>query len=310
MSELATDPVQPRRVLVVDDSEVEGLYIQALLQPEFTVIVANNLIAFWAHMAEEAPDLILLDVMMKEITGFELAQQLKRNHEYKAIPIIFVTSLDQAGDIERGFEVGGHDYVKKPFLTQELRARVRSALRLKNLEHDLRMRSVTDYLTGAYNRRYFFEAVNSNLSYAQRMRRNLCIAVLDIDFFKKINDEYGHEAGDAVLVHFTNTIRDQIRKYDILARFGGEEFVIQFFDCTIAKCVDMLNRVKNKLIETPCITGGRTINYTFSAGLASLEEIAPKEPIERLIEQADRRLYHAKETGRNRFVTEAKPEPA
>jgi PleD family two-component response regulator len=141
-------------------------------------------------MAEEAPDLILMDVMMQEITGFELALQLKRNHEYKAIPIIFVTSLDQARDIERGFEVGGHDYVKKPFLTQELRARVRSALRLKNLEHDLRMRSVTDYLTGAYNRRYFFEAVNSNLSYAQRMRRNLCIAVLDIDFFKKINDEH------------------------------------------------------------------------------------------------------------------------
>jgi diguanylate cyclase (GGDEF)-like protein len=278
MSETAIEPVQPRRVLVVDDSEVESLYIQALLQPEFTVVVANNLIAFWAHMAEEAPDLILMDVMMQEITGFELALQLKRNHEYKAIPIIFVTSLDQARDIERGFEVGGHDYVKKPFLTQELRARVRSALRLKNLEQDLRMRSVTDYLTGAYNRRYFFEAVNSNLSYAHRMRRNLCVAVLDIDFFKKINDEYGHEAGDAVLVHFTQPIRDQIRKYDILARFGGEEFVIQFFDCTVTKCVDMLTRIRNKLVESPCLTGGRSISYTFSAGLSSLDEIAPSNP--------------------------------
>jgi two-component system cell cycle response regulator len=194
---------------------------------------------------------------------------------------------------------------KKPFLTQELRARVRSALRLKNLEHDLRMRSVTDYLTGAYNRRYFFEAVNSNLSYAQRMRRNLCIAVLDIDFFKKINDEHGHEAGDAVLVHFTQTIRDQLRKYDILARFGGEEFVIQFFDCAVTKCIDLLTRIRNKLVESPCMVGGRSMGYTFSAGLASLDEIAPVEPIERLIEMADRRLYQAKESGRNRFVSTA-----
>jgi len=305
MPETATEEVHPRRVLVVDDSEVESLYIQALLQPEFTVIVANNLIDFWANMAEEAPDLILMDIMMQEISGFELALQLKRNHEYKAIPIIFVTSLDQARDIERGFEVGGHDYVKKPFLTQELRARVRSALRLKNLEHDLRMRSVTDYLTGAYNRRYFFEAVNINLSYAQRMRRNLCIAVLDIDFFKKINDEHGHEAGDAVLVHFTQTIRDQIRKYDILARFGGEEFVIQLFDCAVTKCIDLLTRIRNKLVESPCVVGGRSMGYTFSAGLASLDEIAPVEPIERLIEMADRRLYQAKESGRNRFVSTA-----
>lgn len=303
MPQTAPEPIQPRRVLVVDDSEVEALYIEALLRPEFSVVVANNLISFWAQMAEEAPDLILMDVMLKEISGFELTLQLKRNSEYNPIPIIFVTSLDQASDIERGFEVGGHDYVKKPFLTQELRARVRSALRLKNLEQDLRLRSVTDYLTGAYNRRYFFEAVAGNLSYAQRMRRNLCIAVFDIDWFKKINDEHGHEAGDAVLVHFTLTIRDQIRKYDILARFGGEEFVVQFFDCTIGKCIDMLTRIRNKLVESPCMTAGRSISYTFSAGLSSLDEMSPVDPIERMIEIADKRLYEAKAAGRNRFVT-------
>lgn len=292
------------RILILDDSEVESLYLEALLKGEFVVILAHNLIDFWAHMAEEPPDLILLDVMQKEISGFELCSQIKRNSEYGVIPVIFVTSLDSATDIERGFEVGGHDYVTKPVMQRELKARMRAALRLKSLEHELRMRSVTDYLTGAYNRRYFFEAVQSNLSYATRMRRNLCIAVLDIDFFKNVNDQFGHEAGDAVLQHFTQTIKGQIRKYDILARFGGEEFVIQFFDCTIGKSIDFLNRICVALQNSVCESGGHAIQYTFSAGVGSLTEISPVDPIEKLVELADKRLYHAKNTGRNKIVSE------
>lgn len=293
------------RILILDDSEVESLYLEALLKNEFQVELAKNLIDFWAHMAEEPPDLILLDVMQKEISGFELCSQIKRNSEYGVIPVIFVTSLDSATDIEKGFEVGGHDYVTKPVMQRELKARMRAALRLKNLEHELRMRSVTDYLTGAYNRRYFFEAVQSNLSYATRMRRNLCIAVLDIDFFKNVNDKYGHQAGDAVLQHFTQTIKSQIRKYDILARFGGEEFVIQFFDCTITKSIEFLNRICAALTTSACDAGGHAIVYTFSAGLGSLSEISPVDPIERLVELADKRLYVAKNTGRNKIVSES-----
>lgn len=291
------------RVLLMDDSEVESLYLEALLAGEFQVIVAKNLIDFWAHVAEEAPDLILMDVMHHEISGFELTAQLKRNSEYHGIPVIFVTSLDSAQDIEKGFEVGGHDYVTKPVMQRELKARMRAALRIKNLEDELRRRSVTDYLTGAYNRRYFFEAVESNLSYAQRMRRILCIAMLDIDFFKKINDQYGHEAGDAVLQHFTQTIRGQIRKYDILVRFGGEEFVIQFFDCTPEKCLGMLTRVQHALQQEPCKVSEQIIPYTFSGGLASLEEANPENIIEGLVELADRRLYVAKNGGRNKIVS-------
>lgn len=291
------------RVLIADDSEVETMYLEALLSQEFNIVIARNLIEFWAHMAEESPDLILMDVMLKEISGFELAKQVKRNSEYSPIPIIFVTSLDSATDIETGFEVGGHDYVTKPLMQRELKARMRAALRLKSLEHELRLRSVTDYLTGAYNRRYFFEAVESNLSYAQRMHRNLCIAILDIDFFKKVNDTHGHEAGDAVLQHFTLTIRGQIRKYDILARFGGEEFVIQFFDCTIEKSMEMLNRVCIALEKKPCQTNTALIGYTFSAGLASLDEVADGSQVEKLVELADKRLYIAKNAGRNQIIS-------
>lgn len=301
---MVNPPAKPR-ILVVDDSEVEVMYLEALLSSEFDVEQAQTLIDVWAHLAENPPDLILMDVMQKEISGFELVAQLKRNSEYQLIPVIFVTSLDSADDIEKGFEVGGHDYVTKPVMQRELKARIRSALRLKGLEQELRMRSVTDYLTGAYNRRYFYEAVQSNLSYALRMRRNLCIAVLDIDFFKKVNDQYGHEAGDAVLQHFTETIKGQIRKYDILARFGGEEFVIQFFDCTIAKSMDFLGRICTALAASPCDTGGQKILYTFSGGLASLSEMSQVDPIEKLVELADKRLYIAKNTGRNRIVSES-----
>ncbi|MBS0617853.1 MAG: diguanylate cyclase [Spirochaetes bacterium] len=291
------------RILMFDDSEVERIYVEALLKGEFAVETASDLIDFWAHMAGDPPDLILLDVMQKEISGFELCEQIKRNSEYAMIPIIFVTSLDSAQDIERGFDVGGHDYVTKPMMQRELKARMRSALRLKRLESELRMRSVTDYLTGAYNRRYFHEVITANLSYAQRMKRNLCIAMLDIDFFKKVNDKFGHEAGDAVLQHFTDTIKSQIRKYDILARYGGEEFVIQFFDCDIQKSLHFLERIYAALKANPCTVNMHTIEYTFSAGLSSLEEAQPENPIDKLIELADKRLYIAKNSGRNRVVS-------
>lgn len=303
---VATPADHVPRVLVVDDSEVETLYIESLLGKEFDVVLACNLIEFWAQMAEQAPDLILMDVMLREISGFELAKQVKRNSEYGTIPIIFVTSLDSAEDIEQGFEVGGHDYVTKPVMQRELKARIRAALRLKHLEDELRLRSVTDYLTGAYNRRYFYEAVDSNLGYAQRMHRNMCVATLDIDFFKKVNDQYGHEAGDVVLQHFTRTIKAHIRKYDILARFGGEEFVVQFFDCTPERCIEMLTRVQHALRDTPCVTAGHTIAYTFSAGLASLEESSGDNIIENMVELSDKRLYEAKGAGRNRIIS---PEP-
>ncbi|HRP67975.1 MAG TPA: diguanylate cyclase [Turneriella sp.] len=293
----------PPRILIFDDSEVERLYLEALLKNEFHVETAKDLIDFWAHIAEDAPDLILLDVYLPQISGFELCKQLKKNSEYASIPIIFVTSLDNANDIEEGFDVGAHDYVTKPVMQRELKARIRAALRIKHLEQELRLRSVTDYLTGPYNRRYFYEVVIANMSYAIRMRRNLCIAMLDIDFFKKVNDNYGHEAGDAVLKHFTGTIKYQIRKYDILARYGGEEFVIQFFDCTLERGLEFLNRIRDALATSPCVYESHTIYYTFSAGIVSLEEVDADSPLERMIEMADKRLYSAKKSGRNRNVS-------
>lgn len=299
------------RVLIADDSDTAILYLETLLKNEFRIVAARTLIEFWAHLAEEPPDLILMDVMQKEISGFELVKQIKRISEYSGIPVIFVTRLDSAADIEAGFEAGCHDYVTKPVMQRELKARMRAALRLKLLEHELRMRSVTDYLTGAYNRRYFFEVMVGNLSYAQRMKRNLCIGMLDIDFFKKINDLHGHEAGDMVLQHFTNTIKSQIRKYDILARFGGEEFVIQFFDCDVSKSQELLARIQRCLVEEHCEIPDGRITFTFSAGVSSLSEIEGDNIVERLIEIADRRLYEAKMTGRNRLVvSDARPAPA
>lgn len=253
-------------------------------------------------MAEESPDLILMGVQLPEISGFELCRQLKQMDEYKLIPVIFVTARDHSENIEAGFSAGGHDYVTRPSMERELTARMQAALRLKQLEKELRLRSVTDYLTGAYNRRYFSEVIGSNLSYAQRMKRNLCIAMLDLDFFKKINDLHGHEAGDAVLQHFTRTIRGQVRKYDVLARFGGEEFVIQFFDCDLPQSYELLERVRRRILKVPCTLPDARIAYTFSAGVASLQESTGADPIESLIQIADKRLYDAKASGRNRVV--------
>lgn len=292
----------PQHILLFDDSEVERLYLEAVLSADYKVTVAANLIDFWANLSEDPPDLILMDVTLKEMSGFDLTKQLKLLPEYQLIPVIFVTSLDSAADIEEGFACGGHDFVSKPIRQRELKARIRSAVRISRLESELRLRSITDYLTGIYNRRFFFETIHTNLNYAQRMRRSFSLAILDIDFFKKINDKYGHETGDAVLKHFAQMVKSQIRRYDVVARLGGEEFIIQFLDSDPAACIVRLNRIRDNIAAAPCQFNGETIAYTYSGGVAGLTEVSMSRPIDEMVELADKRLYAAKAAGRDRFI--------
>jgi len=294
---------EPRKkILIVDDSKTESMMCRAYLERDYDVEVAANAIEFYAELATALPDVILMDIVMKDITGFELVAQIKQKDEYRGIPVIFLSGLTDESDIVKGFEVGAHDYLRKPFGAHELRARIASIIKIKSLEEQLKLQSITDYLTGAYNRRHFFEVAESHAQYCARMKKVYCLALFDIDHFKKINDEYGHDAGDAVLIHLVSIVKAQLRAYDVFARHGGEEFVIQFVDCTPEKSLAALERIRAQIASEPAQFGDNKLSYTFSAGLVTcLEHIEPTE-IEKLLTLADKRLYEAKAAGRNKII--------
>lgn len=291
-----------RKILVVDDSKTECLLLQLYLQKDYDVTIAENAIEFYADLAASLPDLILMDIVMKDISGLDLVRQIKQKDEYKEIPVIFLSGLSDEADIVRGFEAGAHDYVRKPFGPSELMARITSVMQIKILQEQLRLQAITDYLTGAFNRRHFFSLAKSHAEYCTRMKRPYCLALLDIDFFKKINDTWGHDAGDQILIHFVNLIKSELRAYDVFARHGGEEFVIQFVDCTAERSLGVLERLRAQLLANPPQYDGNTIPYTFSGGLVASIEMPAATPLDKLLQVADKRLYAAKNAGRNKLM--------
>jgi diguanylate cyclase (GGDEF)-like protein len=290
-------------ILVVDDSHLDTTVINRLLS-DYRVMSAGSGDEMWKLLEAETPSIILLDVVLPGDDGFALAERLSKHERYADIPIIFITSKDTGGDVARGFESGGFDYIKKPYTEKELRARIRSALDTKRRERELREKTVIDPLTGVYNRRYFFEALEKIVEHTRRNRRNIfALALIDIDHFKHVNDRHGHQAGDSILAELADCLRTRIRPYDILARYGGEEFVVIFKDCGRAASGEVLQRIKDFVEGTPCRFRDEVIHVTFSGGIADIGEVPPDAPAAgELLRMADERLYMAKQAGRNRIV--------
>ncbi len=290
-------------ILVVDDSHLDTTVIHRLLR-DYRIISAGSGEEMWDVLDRETPSIILLDVILPGEDGFELAEKLSKDDNYADIPIIFITSRDTGGDVERGFDSGGVDYIKKPYTEKELRARLRSALANKRNERELREKTIIDPLTGVYNRRYFFEALDKNIEHARRNSRNLfALALIDIDHFKNINDHHGHQAGDRVLAGLAECLSTRIRPYDLLARYGGEEFIILFKDCNRAESGEVLQRIKDFVEKTRWRIRDVDIQMTFSGGISDFGEVSPEaSAASELVRIADERLYMAKQAGRNRIV--------
>jgi diguanylate cyclase (GGDEF)-like protein len=290
-----------KKILIVDDSETSILYLKMML-PDYSIITALSGKEMWERLNENSPSLILMDVMMPDVNGYELVQQLSKTEKYKDIPIIFQTAKSSSDDLEKGFESGAIDYIRKPVDKKELRARIKSVLKIKELEHQLYLKSITDYLTEIYNRRYFFEIATKHLQFCKRLQKNLCIALLDIDYFKKINDTHGHDAGDYVLKKFAEVIGQTKRQSDILARYGGEEFILLFFETDKPAALEILQSIQKAIENVNIIFNHHRIPCAFSCGLVDLQEVPEILTIDDLIKVADNRMYMAKESGRNRIV--------
>jgi len=310
---------QKGKILVVDDIPVNIQLMQKYLSPAgYEILVARNGEEALVQVENGRPDLVLLDVMMPKMDGFETCRILKSNDKTKYIPIIMVTALNEIEDKVKGIEAGADDFITKPFNKLELLARTKSLLRIKRL-HDqlqekvfqleqakerLRELAVKDGLTGLYNHRYFKRFLTQEINRANRHKSQVSLIMMDIDHFKNYNDTHGHLAGDEVLRNVAKLMTENIRSIDVAARYGGEEFVIVLpqTNKNAAKIVaeKLRTLVGNQKFQSEDTQPNGKI--TISMGVATFPENATD--IEELIHQADQRLYHAKSLGRNCVVDE------
>ncbi|HEX5970288.1 MAG TPA: diguanylate cyclase [Gemmatimonadaceae bacterium] len=303
-------------ILIVDDNQdnVEVLRVR-LDSWGYETRTATNGQEALASVTERAPDLILLDVMMPDITGIEVAQRIKGNRSLPFIPIIMQTALDSTEAKVEGLEAGADDYITKPIDFAELKARLRSMLRIKRLQEALEERerellemnerlrymSLTDGLTGLDNRRHLNERIDEMFQHAQRLNEPFSVVMCDLDKFKSVNDTYGHQAGDEVLKQLASILKDEAREIDRVGRYGGEEFLLLLPGTVLDAAVTFAERVRKHVERHTFTFPGGSTTRTASFGVAGWPHPRINDS-DSLVRMADDALYVAKETGRNRVI--------
>jgi two-component system chemotaxis response regulator CheY len=307
------------RILIVDDHEDNIELLRARLEARgYEVQGANDGQAALDTVDRWCPDLILLDVMMPKMDGIEVVRRLKAKTDRKElpfIPVIMQTALDSTENKVEGLDAGADDYITKPINFAELEARVKALLRIKQLQTDLAASrqelselndkllkiSLTDGLTQVDNRRSLEDRLQEMWQHSVRLHEPLAIIMCDIDKFKSVNDNYGHQAGDAVLKEIARLLKDEAREIDRVGRYGGEEFLLILSGTVPDAAVTFAERLREKVENHTFSYEGGTLRRTMSCGVAGSPH--PKvEDQEALVRAADDALYVAKETGRNRVV--------
>ena len=307
------------KILVVDDIPVNIQLLQAFLATQnYKTYIARNGVEALKQAEAIEPDLILLDVMMPKMNGFETCKLLKKSEKARYTPIIMVTALNEIESKIQGIEAGADDFISKPFNKLELLARVKSLLRVKSL-HDqlqdkivqlerakerLRELAVTDGLTGLKNYRHFKDVLGLEIKRAERHKSPLSLIMFDIDYFKNYNDTHGHLAGDRVLQDIAILVSKNIRKNDLAARYGGEEFALILPNTSIQNARTVAEKIR-KLVEEyqfPFQESQPDGNLTISVGVSSYPSSG--KSFEELVSCADKRLYLAKARGKNVVIDE------
>jgi len=284
-------------VLIVDDVQSNVKILANILGDEYQIKIAlSGEKAIELSLMSPMPDLILLDVEMPDMDGFDVIRELKNNSRTKDIPVIFITGNDETKAEEKGLINGAVDYITKPIRPVIVKARINTHLTLKYQRDALLYQASHDQLTGLYNRHHLAQEGNRKYAKALRQQEEFCAMIVDIDHFKNVNDTYGHLIGDEILKEVASILDKNKRIEDFTARYGGEEFVVLFNDCSLDNALfkaDILRqRVKNAL---PC-----DIKITASFGVAQLNNSHTN--FELLLKSADKALYEAKETGRDKVI--------
>ncbi|RJG41944.1 diguanylate cyclase domain-containing protein [Motilimonas pumila] len=296
---------QKSRILIVDDEKVNLAILVELLKDKYHTLVAKSgQQALKRAFTAPHPDLILLDVMMPEMDGYQVCRELKNNPATQDIPVVFITAKDTETDEEQGLKVGAIDYITKPFSCPIIRARVHNHLELKRRGDLLKMLSDKDPLTNIANRRCFDNFLRKKWSIVQRAEQSLALLMIDIDYFKDFNDFYGHLEGDQCLKQVAQLmVNIPIRDTDLVARFGGEEFAVVMPLSDEAGAEQLAQKLMTALQQANIAHRHSQVSeqLTFSIGLAVMRPTLD-DTIECLIERADKALYQAKHQGRNQYV--------
>jgi len=300
------------KVLIIDDSPEAIAVARARLTKEenLTVLCADGGRSGLEMLKAEKPDLILLDVDMPDISGFDLCRTIKSDLELCMIPIIFLTGSSNAEDKVRGLDLGAVDYISKPFDAFELRARVRAALRTKHFQDLLIEYAHIDPLTSLPNRRALQERLAQEWDRILRHGGRLSFIMVDLDHFKRINDAYGHSIGDRVLQEVARVLQGQCRKIDLPTRYGGEEFAIVVPGAASLDAARLAERCRGDIEKVAVKAGDATAGITASFGVSDSDGVGSTDA---MIELADRALFQAKESGRNTVriaVPDAQPSAA
>jgi diguanylate cyclase (GGDEF)-like protein len=290
-------PMRPRIMAVDADSGVRHSLHELLRPAGLDIVSTSDPLDFWSLLESTSPDLIILDVDLPTVSGIELCRVVRDDPRWSSMPVVFLTGNSDAETVQRIFTAGADDFVSKPIVGPELVTRVRNRLERSQL---LRSLSESDPLTGISNRRRALELVERLLALARRHAQPLCIALLDLDAFKRVNDEHGHAAGDRVLRRLAEMLQRKFRGEDVVGRWGGEEFVLGMYGMTGSDGERRLYEVLSSFRAQEFGEDGRSLTVTFSAGIA--EHPRDGDDFEMLYRAADEALYAAKRAGRSRIV--------
>lgn len=291
------DNDKDKTILAVDGKQGNLDMVLAILQ-DYDVIPCTSGADALEIAREEQINLILLDMLMPETDGYTVCTKLKQDPDTQKIPIIFTTAEIDARTTEKAYELDGADYVTKPFRPRELLARVGVQLRLQEVLRELDIMATRDILTGILNRRKFFELGESLFNASDK---ELYVLMIDIDQFKKINDQYGNHVGDIVLKKVADVIKDVLPSDAIFGRMGGEEFCVMYTSQSHEQAMDIVSDILKTVSQARIpLKDGSTISCTISIGIG--RKYPEFNSLDSLLQEADMTLYEAKESGRNTSI--------
>jgi diguanylate cyclase (GGDEF)-like protein len=290
-------------VLITDDEKMNVDILGSILSPQYNLLISRNGTRALELARQHKPDLILLDVLMPDMTGFEIITKLKATDDTNKIPVIFITGLTSTEDEEKGFFLGAVDYITKPFNKSIVKARVNTHIKIIDQMRTIERIGLIDPLTKISNRRGFEDRLNAEWGRSIREGLPISLLIMDIDKFKNYNDTYGHQQGDVALKSFAETsVKTLMRPTDFAARWGGEEFVILLPETNKSGAADVAEKVRQNIEAMPIPTeDGLETRITVSIGINTIVPCLDSN-IKEFIEKADQALYRAKESGRNRYV--------
>jgi two-component system, cell cycle response regulator len=300
------------RVLLVDDRQSSYQRLAAMVADEQTIDVEPDPNKALFHGAEGNYDLLIVSLGLERFDGLRLCSQFRSLERTRNVPILAIAEPDDNARLARGLEIGVNDYLMRPIEKNEMLARVRTQIRRRryterlrdNVQMSIEM-AITDALTGLHNRRYMESHLSTLVEQAASRTKPLTVLVLDIDYFKSVNDTHGHQAGDEVLREFSQRLKKSIRGIDLACRYGGEEFVVVMPETDMAVATMVAERLRRRIASEPfpIEEGMNCVEITISVGLAA--KTSDADTAANLLKRADQALYRAKRDGRNRVVADA-----